>query len=280
VSYGSDKTAWTGGGFSGGGDSAYTNLAGVATAAASGGSVLLPQGFSMGVFGQTIEIGGVAFQNLGAIAQAFKQDQQTHILSTPQLLTTDNEEATITVGKNVPYQTKTGTTSTSESYNTYEYKDVGISLKVTPQISKDRLVRLVIEQEVTKLDQSASTTADERPTTLKRTVNTTVIVNDGNTVVIGGLIDDSFSNSESRVPCLGDIPGLGWLFKSMSRGREKTDLYIFLTPHVLRTAEEAAEFYKKKKEDIDNTTQDEESIKLYRKSDGEYQLPTLPELLE
>jgi len=272
TSYGSDKTAWTGAGFGGGGDTAYSTL----TTAASGA---LADGFSMGVFGETISIGGIAFQNIGAIIQAFKQDKQTHILSTPQLLTTDNEEATISVGENVPYQTKTGTTSTSESYNTYEYKDVGISLKVTPQISKDRLVRLVIEQEVTKMKDDTDTT-DERPTTLKRTVNTTVIVNDGNTVVIGGLIDDSFSDSESRVPCLGDIPGLGWLFKSMSKSRKKTDLYIFLTPHVLRTAEEAAEFYKKKKEDIDNTTQDEESIKLYRKSDGEYQLPTLPELLE
>lgn len=265
TSYGSDKDAWVGGGWSGGGDTAYSNLSGIASAAALGGSMLLPQGFSLGVFGETIEIGGVKFQNVGAVAQAFKKDASTHILSTPQLLTTDNEEAVVTVGKNIPYQTKTGTTSTSESYNTYEYKDVGISLKVTPQISKDRMIRLAIEMESTKLDQAASASTDERPTTLKRTVNTTVIINDKNTIVIGGLIDDSFSESENKIPCLGDIPGLGWLFKSLSRGREKTDLYVFLTPHVIENADEASTLYQKKKGEIDSLDNDEKGIKLYKK---------------
>jgi general secretion pathway protein D len=280
VEYGSDRDAWLGGGFSGGGDTPFSNLAGIGAAAATGGAVLLPQGFSMGVFGESIEIGGVAFQNLGALAQAFRRDSHTHILSTPQLLTTDNEEAFINVGRNVPYQTKTGTTSTSETYNTYEYRDVGITLKVTPQVSKDRLIRLTIEQTLTALDAAANTSDDERPTTFKREVNTTVIVRDKNTVVIGGLIDDSFSESENRIPCLGDIPGLGWAFRSMNRGREKTNLYIFLTPHVVRNEAEAAAIYQEKREEIDRYDS-ETSIKLYERKPSAFEdVPTLPELME
>lgn len=280
TSYGSDKDAWIGGGWSGGGDTAYSNLSAIGTSAVTG-VASLPQGFALGIIGEQISIGGMKFQNVGAVAQFYKRDNSVHILSTPQLLTTDNEEASITVGKNVPYQTKTGTTSTSETYNTYEYKDVGIMLKVTPQISKDRLIRLAIELEITKLDTAAETNSDERPTTFKRTVNTTVIVNDKHTVVLGGLIDDSFSESESRIPCLGDIPGLGWMFKSMSRGREKTDLYVFLTPRVIENPQEATEVYEMKKEEIDRADQKEdESIKLYRRGTEPGKGLTLPDFLE
>jgi len=192
--------------------------------------------------------------------QAYKKDKDVHILSTPQILTTDNEEAKITVGKNIPYQTKVGTTGTAEEmYSTYEYKDVGITLKITPHISKDRMVRLNILQEVNKLES----TTDFRPTTLKRTIETTVIVNDKNTIVIGGLIDDSFSKTEYKVPCLGDIPLLGWLFKSLYKGREKTNLFVFLTPHVIESPAEANEIYSKKKDQIDKIK--EGKIKMYNK---------------
>ncbi|MFP4306039.1 MAG: type II secretion system secretin GspD [Desulfococcaceae bacterium] len=281
VEYGSDRDAWLGGGFSGGGDNAFSNLSGIGAAAAAGGTALLPQGFSMGIFGESIEIGGVTFQNLGALAQAFRRDTSTHILSTPQLLTTDNEEAFINVGKNVPFQTRTGTTSTSEVYNTFEYRDVGITLKVTPQVSKDRLIRLTLEQTLTALDSASNTGSAERPTTFKREVNTTVIVRNGHTVVLGGLIDDSFSESENRIPCLGDIPGLGWAFRSLNRGRQKTNLYIFLTPHVVRNEAEAAAIYQEKREEIDRHETDD-SIKLYRdrKPSAFEDIPTLPELME
>lgn len=280
VEYGSDKDAWVGGGWSGGGDTPYSILGGIAGAAASG-AVGLPQGFTMGVFGEIIEIGGLKFQNIGAVAQFYRKDGSIHILSTPQLLTTDNEEAFINVGKNIPYQTKTGTTATSETYNTYEYRDVGITLKVTPQISKDRLIRMKIEQTLTKLDQAANTSDDERPTTFKREVNTTVIVNDKNTIVIGGLIDDTFSESESKIPCIGDVPGLGWAFKSMNRGREKTNLFIFLTPHVVKNQEEAALLLEKKQEEASAVDQ-EGSIKLYyeKNKDNYDTVPSLPELFD
>ena len=147
-----------------------------------------------------------------------------------------------------------------ETYSSYEYRDVGITLKITPNISKERFVRLTIFEEVTKLDELATTSPD-RPTTLKRTIETTVIVNDKNTIVLGGLIDDSFSRTENKIPCLGDIPFLGWMFKSVSESREKTNLYVFLTPHVIENAEEAAAIYNTKQGYMEK--EKASSIKLY-----------------
>jgi len=228
-------------------------------------SLPTPSGFSLGVFTEKVKIGNIEFPNLYAIVQAYKKDKDVHILSTPQILTTDNEEASITVGKNVPYQTRSAAESATETYSSYEYKDVGITLKITPQISKDRMVRLNISQEITKLDELSTTSAD-RPTTLKRSIDTTVIVKDKNTVVIGGLIDDSFTKTDTKVPCLGDIPGLGLLFKSTSKASEKTNLFVFLTPHVVENPVEAKAIYKEKKEDIDKVK--EGKIKMYQRNSG------------
>ncbi len=222
-----------------------------------------PEGFSLGIFSEAVTIAGITFPNLGAVVQAYKKDKDVHILSTPQILTTDNEEATITVGKNVPYQTRAGTSDAEVDYSYYEYKDVGITLKITPQISKDRLVRLYISEESTKLDELAST-VNERPTTLKRTIETTVIVKDRSTLVIGGLIDDSFTKTEIKVPCLGDIPLLNFLFKSVSKAGDKTNLFVFITPHVVKHPSEAEEIYQKKKGQIDEIQ--EGNIKMYEKN--------------
>ena len=140
------------GGFSGGddptGDTGYSSL--------PNASYLLPPGFSMGILSRSFTVDGgeilgeITLPGIGAIVQAYGKDKDVNILSTPQIMTTDNEEATILVGKNVPYKTKSGTDTGSSSilYENYEYKDVGISLKITPQISKDRMVRLLINQEV------------------------------------------------------------------------------------------------------------------------------------
>nr|WP_319395416.1 type II secretion system secretin GspD [uncultured Desulfobacter sp.] len=209
-------------------------------------------GFAMGVFGGSIE----------AIIEASQQDSDVKILSTPQLLTTENEEATITIGKNVPYQTRGGTDdSSTTTYNSYEYKDVGITLKLTPSISQDRLVRLDFYEEVTKLDNANTSSATDRPTTLKRELETTIIVEDGNTVVIGGLIDESLSKDVNQVPCLGDIPLLGNAFKSQSSGSDRTNLFIFLTPRVVKNTLEAKKIYKEKKDKMDELHKQE--IKLY-----------------
>jgi general secretion pathway protein D len=222
-----------------------------------------PSGFSLGIFTERITIGGMVFPNLAAIVNAYKKDKDVHFLSTPQILTTDNEEASITVGKNVPFQTRSAADSGVETYSSYEYKDVGITLKITPQISHDRLVRLYINTESTKLDEQATTSSD-RPTTLKRTVDTTVIVKDTNTVVIGGLIDDSFSDTTYTVPCLGDIPFFGYLFKTKARGGDKTNLYVFITPHVVENPAEAKAILDSKKDEIDKIK--EGKIKMYEKS--------------
>ena len=220
----------------------------------------LPQGFSVGMLGKNLTIGGITFPTLQAVVQAYKTDKDVHILSTPQVLTTENEEATITVGKNVPYQTRSTADSGTETYSSYEYKDVGITLKITPSISQDRLVRLSVYQKVERL----SNTDNDRPTTLKREVETTIIVEDANTVVIGGLIDESLSLTNRKAPCLGDIPVLGYAFKTESESSEKTNLYIFLTPKVVKTPGEAKTIYQEKEKEIKGIRREE--IRLY---DGE-----------
>ncbi|MBS3754720.1 MAG: type II secretion system secretin GspD [Desulfobacterales bacterium] len=251
-----DRQGVYGGGFSGGamgGDSGYNyvspSIGGTATAP-------LPPGFSLGVLGESIEVGDITFPTIRALIQAYKKDRDVHILSTPQVLTTDNKTAKIRVGKNIPYLTRAASGDTN--YSNYEYKDVGILLEITPQISKDRKIRLDLLQEVTKLE---TTTDQFQPTTLKRAIETTVEVNDKNTVVIGGLIDESLSKTEYRMPCLGSIPGLGWLFKSMAQADEQTNLFVFLTPRVMAEPGEAAQFYEEKKEDMAPIPGD--SIKLY-----------------
>ena len=225
---------------------------------------IFPGGFSLGTFAEVITIGGVEFPSIAAVVQALKKDENVHILSTPQILTTDNQEAKITVGKNVPYQTRSTADAGVETYSSYEYRDVGITLKITPQISKDRMVRLNISQEVTRLTGGVGQQLTDRPTTLKRTVDTTVIVKDGDTIVIGGLIDDSITKTEYKVPCLGDIPLMGWLFKSVSDSSDKTNLYVFLTPRVIKSPVEAEAIFKDKKEQLDKI--EEGNIKLYEKN--------------
>ncbi len=224
---------------------------------------VLPTGFSMGVISEAIEIAGVKFPNLAAVANAYQQDRDVHILSTPQILTTDNEEAEIMVGKNVPYQVRQETTEARLDYSSYEYKDVGVTLKITPQISQERFVRLKIYEEVTRLvdDSVLNTARSVRPETWKRLARTTVIVKDAQTVVIGGLIGDETTTTDYQVPCLGNIPLLGWLFKGTSKKRQKTNLFIFLTPRIIQNPSEARKIYLDKKEQIE--TIKEGVIKMY-----------------
>lgn len=223
----------------------------------------LPPGASLGIFSEeSVTIGGVKFPNISAIIQAYKKDSDVNILSAPHVLATDNQISEIHVGKNIPYQTKvTAVSDSTQPFNNYEYKNVGITLKIEPQISKDGRVKMKIYQEVTKLDSVASSATPTTPTTFKRTIDTNVIVENKNTVVIGGLIDNSFSETENKVPCLGDIPGIGWLFKTLTNGNERTNLFVFLTPHILRDSKDAKEIYDKKKKYINNVQ--EGKIELY-----------------
>ncbi len=240
----SDDSKVVFGGFGATGGTGHSNLSDVA------GSGTFPTGFSVGVLGENFNIGGVTFPDIQAVVQAFQNDKDVNILATPQILTMENEEAIITVGKNVPFQTRSAAADIgTQVYSSFEYRDVGINLKITPQISKDRLVKLQVNQELTKLD-SVNQTSPDRPTTLKRQIETTIIVEDGNSVVIGGLIDESMTSSEYKTPCLGDVPVLGWAFKSVSQGEEKTNLYIFLTPRVVRSSWELNKIYKEKSEEM------------------------------
>ena len=228
--------------------------------------------FALGVIHGAIDIvtsqGTITVPNITAIVQALESERDVHILSTPQILTTDNEEATIVVGRNVPFRTRsTQIEGTAQTFSSFEYRDVGLTLKITPHISKDRMVRLNISQELTALTEDPEE-SDFRPTTLKRTIDTTVIVEDGNTIVIGGLIDDTFTIRETGVPCLSNIPWLKWLFKSQTKSNEKTNLFVFLTPHVVKSHIEAEAIYRKKKENID--TVKEGRIKLYDKTFHSY----------
>ncbi|MDY6973497.1 MAG: type II secretion system secretin GspD [Thermodesulfobacteriota bacterium] len=224
------------------------------------GTVGLPTGFSVGVLGEGITIGDVTFPSIGAVIRAYQTDSDVHILSTPQIMTTDNEEAEIQVGKNIPYLTRQDTSETGIDYSNYEFKDVGVTLTITPQINQERLVRLKISQEVSQVvDQEVI----GLPTTLRRVANTTVIIKDSNTVVIGGLIDETLDAGTYRVPCLGGVPLLGWFFRSVSSSRDKTNLFIFLTPHIVENPTEAEDVYKEKKEQIDMIKED--AIKMYEK---------------
>ena len=221
---------------------------------------VLTKGFSLGIISEAITIGGVSFPNLAAIVHAYQQDTEVNILSTPQILTTDNEEAEIYVGKNVPYITSRNVTDALQNYTNYEYKDVGVTLKVTPQISQERFVRLNIFQEVSRL---ITTSQIDRPSTYKRLTQTTVIVKDANTVVIGGLIGDETTHVDYKVPCLGDIPLISWLFKGTSKRIEKTNLFVFLTPHIIQNPAEARKIFEEKKDQIE--TIKEGVIKMYKR---------------
>lgn len=259
------------------GETSFNDRGGVAGGAFSGGSDAIDEktvaepgsgGFALGIIHGAIDIvtsqGTITVPNITAIVDAFESDRDVHILSTPQVLTTDNEEASIVVGRNVPFRTRsTQIEGTAQTFSSFEYRDVGLTLKITPHISQDRMVRLNIHQKLTALTEAPEET-DFRPTTLKREVDTTVIVEDNNTIVIGGLIDDTFTIRETGVPCLNNLPWSKWLFKTQTKARQKSNLYVFLTPHVVKNRMEAEAIYKKKQDSID--TFKEERIKLYDKT--------------
>jgi len=227
-------------------------------------SEILQGGLTVGLLTEAVEIAGVSVSNISAIINAVKTDDDFRILSTPQILTTDNEEARITVGENRPFQTRSTTDQSGGTFESFEYRDVGKTLTITPHVTEGRLIRMQINLEVTAIDQQQTlTTSSTQPVTLKRTVDTTVIVKGQQTVVIGGLIDDVTTKSENKVPILGDIPVLGWLFRKKSDEIVKTNLYIFITPRVIKNPGEALGIFEQKKDHIDTIKGGE--IKYYEK---------------
>ena len=197
------------------------------------------RGLNIGVVKGVLTIPGVDGQilNLGLLVRALETDNNANILSTPTLLTLDNEEARIVIGQNVPFITGqyavTGAGTTPTPFQTIERRDVGLTLKIRPQISEGGAVRLQIFQEVSSIQD---TTNAAGVITNKRSVESTVLVDDGQIVVIGGLIQDTLSDGIEKVPLLGDIPGIGGLFQYKTRSHTKTNLMVFLRPSVLRNA--------------------------------------------
>ncbi len=205
---------------------------GIAAAIAAG----IPGGFNIGVLKKIGEI-----YTLGALARFLETNAGGNVLSTPNLIALDNEEARIVIGQNVPFITgsftNTGASGGSVNpFQTVERKDVGLTLKVKPQIGEGGTVRMVIYQENSSVSSISATAG---PTTEKSAIETTVVVDDGAIMVLGGLLKDEYEGGVSKVPYLGDIPVLGNLFRSDNRKRKKSNLMVFLRPVVIRTQQAA-----------------------------------------
>jgi general secretion pathway protein D len=210
---------------------------------AAKGTVNLGSGLNVGVLRS---INGVV--SLAAIARALQTQANTNIVSTPNLITLDNEEAKIVVGENVPFITGQftgagGGGATTNPFQTIERKDVGITLRIKPQIGEGGAVRMTIFQEQSSVkSDTAAGTSNAGPSTTKRSIEGTVVVDDGQILVLGGLIEDRFIDTKSKVPLLGDLPFVGALFRSESRERKRTNLMVFLRPIVMRDADSANRF--------------------------------------
>jgi len=219
--------------------------------------VELPGGLTIATLGKPIEVPGtegeMQIPSAGMILQMIASDSNINVLSTPTILTTDNEEAEIQVGQRIPVPTGQTVSTGGLSSVSITRETVGIKLKITPQINESGTIRLEI---YTEISSAAPSPMGINPnvfgvaTTLK-TATTTVIVKNGQTIVIGGLMEDRRSLSNSRIPFIGDLPVLGWLFKNYQRTKNKTNLIILLTPHIVRSDEDVARVREKFRRDYD-----------------------------
>lgn len=253
---------------------AYTNLGGQTQALAgqilSEGATGLSSGLSLalGRFGT----GGVDF---GFLLSAIASDSDNNVLSTPTLVTMDNQEAEIVVGQNVPFVTGTQlSASNNNPFQTIERQDIGISLRVRPQINEGDNIKMEIEQEVSDVSQTSVTGASDI-TTNRRSIRTTVLVEDGQTLVLGGLLDDQQSGTREKVPLLGDIPVVGNLFRYRTNSKAKRNLMVFLHPTILRDVETADYYSRNKYNDMRDA-----HLRQFGSSlrDGKKASPLLPEL--
>ncbi|WP_369326252.1 type II secretion system secretin GspD [Alcaligenes nematophilus] len=217
-----------------------TNLGGAGLNTGATNSIdLLPRGLNLGIIDGSINLPGVGeIMNLEVLARALQTKGGANILSTPNILTLDNEEASIMVGKTVPFVSgqyiTSGSGGSDNPFQTVEREDIGLKLQIRPQISEGGTVKLDIYQEVSSIDEQNSGVAGI--VTNKRALDTSVLLDDGQIMVLGGLLEDSVSSTTDAVPVLGSIPILGQLFRYESRQRVKTNLMIFLRPYVIRDA--------------------------------------------
>jgi general secretion pathway protein D len=231
----------------------FTNFLGAspslaAAVAAPAAAAAAANGLTVAVLGKSITLpNGTTVQSLGALARAVTSNQLGNILSTPNLLTLDNYQAKIIVGQNVPFVTGSFTTPVAAAtpaggavnpFQTIERKDVGLTLRIKPQISEGSTVRLEIYQEVSDIAPSLLTGASDLITN-KRSIETKVVVDDGATIVLGGLIQNTLNETTQGVPFLSEIPILGALFRFKSQEKKRTNLMIFLRPVIVRAPEDA-----------------------------------------
>ena len=210
--------------------------------------------------------------NIRAFLNLLMSLTDTNILSTPQVLAADNQKAKIVVGENRPFPTGQAQGITGGTLVTIERKDVGVTLELTPQVLEDDLIRLELKQEITAIAENVAQTIGSGtasipvgPTTTKRSMETTTIARDNQTIVVGGLVRDNITLSERKVPFLGDIPWLGWLFRFQSKQTEKLNLLVFLTPHLIRDESDIAELSQRKAKELTTIQRDnriEEPTKL------------------
>jgi general secretion pathway protein D len=205
--------------------------------------------------------------NVRAFLQLLMSLTDTNVLSTPQLLAADNQKAKIVVGSNVPFPTGQAQGITGGTLVTIERKDVGVTLEFTPQVLENDLIRLEIKQEITAISTSVAQTIGSGtssvpvgPTLTKRSMETTTIAKDQQTIVVGGLVQDNIILIESKIPFLGDIPFLGWLFKTQSKQVDKLSLLVFLTPSLVRDEVDMVELNARKSAEL-GTLQRENRIK-------------------
>lgn len=212
-----------------------------ATSFGNGGAslqnVLLALGQSSGTALSTGLSVGLGTDNFGALIQALNSSTSANLLSTPSVTTLDNQEATIIVGQNVPFLTGTLTTDGGNVAEVIERQDVGITMNVRPRITAGGVVQLEIEQEVSSLTNQAVTGASDLVTN-RRVINTTVLAENGGTVVLGGLITDDRQNSDQKVPLLGDVPLVGNLFKNRNNSSSRQTLFVFLRPTIMLTQQD------------------------------------------
>jgi len=250
---GSDQSVFGGTNFS---TTPGSNILGIAAAPFTIGN-----GLNLGLIQGEIVIPGTSIKvaNLQLLARALEGDSGANVLSTPNVLTLDNEEAKIVVGQNVPFITGTFTPtagSATNPFQTIERKDIGLTLRVTPQVSEGGGVKLKIFQEVSSVTRDKALVQSADIITNKRSLESTVLVDSGQIIVLGGLIQDDQQASIDKVPLLGDIPYLGALFKYESRNRRRTNLMIFLRPVVLKDGKAASSITADRYEYIRNTQGD------------------------
>ena len=242
---------WVGGGSTGSGSNAVGIIGGTAFSSggnnllqligstASGGTPSLPgNGLNLAIGGGKVTIPGIGeILSLGVLARFLENEVSANILSTPNIVTLDNEEAKIVVGRNLPfitgqYTNTGGGTTPANPFQTIERRDVGLTLQVRPQISEGGSIRLQIYQEASAVVDNVD--AANGPVTTKRSIESMVMVDDGAIIALGGLVEDSYSGGEEKVPMLGDLPLAGNLFRYNTRKRSKTNLVVFLRPVILR----------------------------------------------